>query len=314
MNRLSIYLFGTFRAFRGDQRLDEWIGGKAGELLCYLLTHQSHSIAREVLASVLWADCTTDHSRKYLRKALWQLQRALCQGCNETRDRIVVVDSDQIWVSKDANIWVDTVEFEKAFASGMSFRSHELDSNSFELVRAGVDLYTADLLEGWYQDWCLCERERLQNMYLVMLDRLMSYCERHGAYDDGLEYGARVLRYDRAHEITYQRLMRLEVLAGDRSAALREYEHCVTALREELGVRPSESTSSLYKTICEDRSLSADVLSSPHGSNQAGDESRLERTLSRLHEVKASLSRLEGAVEESIQSVRDLLVSPVQQK
>jgi len=28
-----------------------------------------------------------------------------------------------------------------------------------------VDLYQGDLLEGWYQDWLLCERERLQNMF-----------------------------------------------------------------------------------------------------------------------------------------------------
>ena len=39
-------------------------------------------------------------------------------------------------------------------------------------------VYRGDLLEGCYQDWCLFERERLQNAYLAMLDKLMVRC--HG--------------------------------------------------------------------------------------------------------------------------------------
>ena len=62
---------------------------------------------------------------------------------------------------------------------------------------------------GWYEDWCLSEHERLQNMYLKMLDKLMGYCEAHGQVNSGLAYGEQVLRYDRASERTYQRMMRL---------------------------------------------------------------------------------------------------------
>jgi len=40
-------------------------------------------------------------------------------------------------------------------------------------LQEAVRLSYADLLEGWYQDWCLYERERLQNIYLLILDKLM---------------------------------------------------------------------------------------------------------------------------------------------
>ncbi|NIN69138.1 MAG: hypothetical protein GTO63_31510, partial [Anaerolineae bacterium] len=81
---------------------------------------------------------------------------------------------------------------------------------------------------------CLYERERLQNMYLAILDKLVSYSEVQGAYEAGLGYGSRILSYDGARERTHRRLMRLYYLAGDRTAALRQYDSCVEALRREL--------------------------------------------------------------------------------
>jgi DNA-binding SARP family transcriptional activator len=104
-------------------------------------------------------------------------------------------------------------------------------------------------MEGCYQDWCLFERERLQNMYLEVLDKLMDYCEEHGEIENGLIYGTLVLRLDRARERTYRRLMRLYHLDGNRSEALRQYQRCEAALHEELDVSPSNRTKELLKQI-----------------------------------------------------------------
>jgi DNA-binding SARP family transcriptional activator len=47
--------------------------------------------------------------------------------------------------------------------------------------------------------------------------------------------------------------MRMQYLDGDRTAALAQYERCVTALRDELGVAPAQRTTVLYEQICADR-------------------------------------------------------------
>jgi DNA-binding SARP family transcriptional activator len=44
-------------------------------------------------------------------------------------------------------------------------------------------------------------------------------------------------------------MMRLYYLAGNRTAALRQYEHCVQALRRELAVDPAARTVALYEQI-----------------------------------------------------------------
>ena len=129
-------------------------------------------------------------------------------------------------------------EFEQAFNLTRGTPGRQLDAQNVQILQNAVELYRGDLLEGWYQDWCLFERERLQNMYLTMLDKLIDYSEANELYEAGLAYGAHILRHDRARERTHRRLMRLHYLARDRTEALRQYERCVSSLDKELGVEP----------------------------------------------------------------------------
>src|SRR5689334_5884940 len=103
---LSVRLFGQFSVCCGDEALQDLIPGKAKELFCYLLTHRQRPLGREILANVLWEDCTSEHSKQYLRKALWQLQRALCRY-GAAVEPILHVNSEWISVSPEADIWVD---------------------------------------------------------------------------------------------------------------------------------------------------------------------------------------------------------------
>jgi DNA-binding SARP family transcriptional activator len=159
------------------------------------------------------------------------------------------VAADWVSFNPGSDVWVDVAVFEKAFSVAREVAGHHLNASQAQTLDQAIQLYQGDLMEGWYQDWCLCERERLQTNYLIMLDKMMSYCEAHQKYETGLAYGLRVLRYDRAREVTHRRLMRLYYLADDRTAALRQYEHCVAALNEELGVKPSRLTVALYDQI-----------------------------------------------------------------
>jgi DNA-binding SARP family transcriptional activator len=162
-----------------------------------------------------------------------------------------VLEADANWVqfNSKAEVSLDVAVFEQVFASVNGRPGRELDEQTAQSLHAALELYQGDLLEGWYQDWCLFERERLQNMYLTMLDKQISYCEACHKYELGLVYGTLILHYDRAHERTHRRLMRLQYLAGDRTAALRQFEKCANALEKELGVKPDARTMRLYEQI-----------------------------------------------------------------
>lgn len=303
MPHLNVRLFGKFSVLLNDKPVNGLDACKLQELLSYLLVHRDSPHARETLAALLWGESSTVQSRKYLRQALWQIQSALDSPDQSKHDRIFRVEPDWISIGESADIWVDVAVFEQAFARAREVRGRQLDPLMAQALEDAVQLYHADFLAGWYQDWCICERERLQTNYLIMLDKLMSYCEVQQKYETGLTYGLTVLRYDRARESTYRRLMRLHYLAGDRTGALRQYEHCVAALREELDVKPSRHTVALYEQMRLDEFhpvIAPAVLRDP-------DSSVSPKVLDHLKHLRQVLIKIRGQVQKDIKAVEEAL-------
>lgn len=249
MNSIQVLLFGKFQILYNGAELAGIDGRKTQELLAYLLIYRSRAHAREVLAETLWGEAHHAQTRKYLRQALWQVQTALEPCAVEAGAGPLVADPDWVQFNPLSSLWLDVAQFEDAFARCQGMAGGELDNACVDGLSRAVQLYRSDLLEGCYQDWCIFERERLQNMYLAMLDKLIDWCQAHEEYEVGLGYGDQILRYDRARERTHRRMMRLYYLAGDRTSALRQYEQLVRALREELSVKPSRRSVLLWEQI-----------------------------------------------------------------
>jgi len=230
-------------------------GRKAADLLGYLLLFRNRQHHREMLADTLWSASDSPHARKYLRQALWQLQSGMDRLA--LADPLLLVENDWIRVNPAAPVWLDVAEFEAAFDLARGIRGADLTPRLAELLRRAVALYTGELLEGWYQDWCSFERERFKARYLWMLEKLLEYADSRHEFEDAILYGEQILRHDRAHERTHARMMRLHYAAGDRTAAIRQYQQCVEILDRELGARPAAKTTEAYELIRDDRFVPA---------------------------------------------------------
>jgi DNA-binding SARP family transcriptional activator len=302
---LRISLLGRLCVQRDTLVIEGTHANKIWEFFCYLLLHQDHPHPREVLAAMLWGNSPTAQSKKYLRQALWQLQSSLNSPNGSAQQRLLQIEPDWVLLNSKADFWLDVAVFERAFNLAQGIAGRDLDSQRASALRDAVELYRGDLLEGWYQDWCLYERERLQNLYITILEKLMDHCEAHREYETGLRYGERILRCDRAREGTQRRQMRLQYLAGDRTAALRQYQSCVEALEEELGVRPDKSTTLLYQQI------RADYLSMnlpPAAITPAdGKTDSLSKVLGTLKQLNLILNDVKRQIAQEIQTVEQIL-------
>lgn len=264
MNSIQVLLFGKFQILYSGAELAGIEGRKTQELLAYLLVYRSRAHAREVLAETLWGESQRSQTRKYLRQALWQVQTALEPCIADDHTEPLVADPDWVQFNPVSSLWLDVAQFEDAYGRCQGMAGAELDTACVTGLSRAVQLYRGDLLEGCYQDWCIFERERLQNMYLAMLDKLIDWCLAHDEYEVGLGYADQILRYDRARERTHRRMMRLYYLAGDRTSALRQYAKLERALREELNVKPSQRSVLLRDQIRADA-----VDSGPHSGGSA---------------------------------------------
>jgi len=247
---LSVQLLGKFAAYTAPAVMPAGLEvRKVQELLCYLLVHRSQPQHRETLAGTLWGETTAAQSRANLRKTLWQLHTALDSCAEAGPPHLLDIQGEWLQIHPEADLWLDIDLLERAYNASKGQRGEELSLPVATVIEEAVKIYRSDLLDGWYQDWCLFERERLQSIYLSLLDKLMGYCETYVDYEKGIAYGADALRYDRTREQTHRRLMRLHFLSGDRPAALRQYERCRSILCESLMIEPAEQTTALREQI-----------------------------------------------------------------
>lgn len=299
MEDFRIKLFGKFSAERGGQIIEGIQARKVQELFSYLLISKNHLQPREVICEVLWENQPPTKAKKYLRQALWRLQLALSEAAN-SRGPEIVADNDWIQISPAARFWLDIAEFERIFNVFNDKDPRGLTLKDFRMIGSAIDLYQGDLLEGWYQDWCLFERERFQIMHLMLLDKLVQYCEIHGHYAAGLAYATNILRHDHAYERTHCQMIRLYFMAGDRTQALHQYQRCVTALRNELDIEPSESTKQLYEEIRSDTFGSSFPSDKEVSGKRKESAQTLSRMLNRLEHFSAELSRIRFQIEKEV--------------
>ena len=309
MAEFKVRLFGKFNVERGAQTIEGFQAHKVQELFSYLLISRKHPQPREVICEALWENQSPSKAKKNLRQALWRLQLALGNAANSRKPEILA-DSDWIQINPSANFWLDVAKFEQIFNAFNDKDSRGLTSMDFNTVRSAVNLYRGDFLEGWYEDWCLFERERFQVMYLTLLDKLVKYCEMRGHYAVGLAYGTDILRHDHAYERTHRQMMRLYCMAGDRTQALHQYQRCVTALHNELDIEPSESTKRLYEEIRSD-TFGSSLSSGKETSGESKETAQtLSRMLARLEHFSDELSKIRFRIEQEVAALGNTLSPP----
>jgi DNA-binding SARP family transcriptional activator len=244
-------MFGRFDVYRPDPPPSTLGGRRARELLSYLVLHRNRPQQREALAGTLWNDLSPELARKRLRQALWQIQAAFNAHPDRAGANVLEVDPEWILMNSCDCLDVDVIRFEDATRSCRGISGAQLDDAQLQRLEEAVSLYGGGLLEGWCQEWCQFERQRLQNDFLDALERLVCACEARGDTERGLAHTRRMLAIDPALERAHCHIMRLHALAGNRTEALREYQRCESVLMEELGVAPSAATRALHQSIRE---------------------------------------------------------------
>jgi len=247
MPPLRIQLLGGLRMYRGPDALPAFPTQRSKGLFAFLVLNRARRHPREVLLGRFWGEAPQEVARKNLRTDLWRI-RSVVEPAGVERGSCLSVGGDEVAFNAGEH-WLDVHEFEAALDLAGPDRGAPLTEVQAGHIRAAVELYGGDLLEGVYDDWCLFERERLRLRYLSALERLMRHHEGRGEWVDAAFCAQCLLSHDPLREHVHRELMRCYARMGDPAAALRQFDHCAGLLLRELEVEPVPETLALRDGI-----------------------------------------------------------------
>lgn len=248
---LRISLLGGFKLDQDGVLLNP-IPSRAGRsLLAFLLMNRERAHTRDLLAGTFWPDLPDTQARRRLSQALWQIRTHIGRDTQSSQS-FLLTRGDTVSVNSDAQYWLDV----EAFGLALSRADAAAASDSLaevENLEIAVGLYRGDLLEGFYDDWALPDRERLRRGSLRATARLSDIMMSRGDYEAAILHALRLSQLDPFQEEAHQRVMRLAVLLGRHNDAIRQYRLCRRILSNELGTQPSRATRELLEATLRER-------------------------------------------------------------
>jgi TolB-like protein/DNA-binding SARP family transcriptional activator len=234
---LKVRLLGNFEARLDAGAPIQFPTRKARALLAYLALRPGQAHSRDHVAGLLWSTRDDEQARGSLRRTLSDLRKLL--GDPDW----LVTDGDMLSLGP-ADVAVDVAAFERLANDGAPGALEE-----------AAALYQAELLAGFglpeqpFEEWLRSERERLRDLVLRTLARLLAHHEASGASERAIEIAHRLLALDPVSEATHRALMSLYARHGRRGEALRQYDRCRDLLRETLGIAPDPATEALHRAL-----------------------------------------------------------------
>lgn len=245
---LVVYCLGPFRVYQHDRLITDWNGLKGQSILKYLLMHKGKPITKDILMDVFWPDVEPGDTRRNLHQAIYSLRQTLRRKQSDLRP--ILFRNDCYLLNPELIVWLDFEEFEKHVQAGRRLEAAGQPAEAMAEYSIAEGLYQGDFLEeDLYEDWPSVQREHLRIFYLDVVDHLSEYYVQQGQYTAAIALCQKVLAQDNCYEQAHRRLMRCYLGLGQRHLAVRQYQTCVEALREELDLTPSEETVALYRRI-----------------------------------------------------------------
>jgi DNA-binding SARP family transcriptional activator len=295
MAHLTLGLLGPFEARLASGEVLAIRTRKAQALTAFLSLPLGQRHSRGALATLLWGEMLETQARGNLRQTLFNLRKNLGPAAPALCATSETVSLDP------ATVDVDVAAFAKL-----------VDDGTPDSLGRAAALYRGELLAGVtfeeeaFEQWLTGARERLRELAIEGFTKLVRYRRETGSLEGAIRIGRQLVALDPVEESGHRMLMRLYAEAGRRSAALRQYQDCVTQLQRDLGVEPEAATRELYQQILTQKILARPALApsghfivsgptSPQSLDSAADRRHAETTIvgreAELAKLREALAR-----------------------
>ena len=243
---LTVQLLDGFHVWVGMHAVAEPPQGKAASLFKLLVLQRHRPVSRARLCNLYWPEADTASARNNLNVTLHRLRRLLGTAAQ------IVFRDESYQLLTEGEIWVDAEQFERLAEHGGHEEGRIRLDAAIEAYEAAAQLYQSDLVPEIGADGALSPlAQALRDRLNQVLTRAAALRENSGDAHGCLRMALRCLALDECNEAAHRQLMRCYARLGQPLEVERQYRRCVSVLRLQLGLGPSDETTAQYRRLAE---------------------------------------------------------------
>ncbi len=250
---LRIQCLGTFSVAIGDEAIPaaSWRSSKGEKLFKYLVVKgRQEFVPKDELLEALWPQEDPVTTSKRFHVALSWLRRLLEPHLQRGEPSSYILRQDDTYrLEVGPGGGIDWQDFEQAAVRAENIATTDADVTPAHLLKA-VALYGGPLFPADpYDDWLEPARERLHDLYLRVLARIIALFEKQGNWTKVSEYAEQYLIIDPYAEPIYGALMRGQARLGEMGRLVRTFARCSEKIEVDLGCPVSDAIVDLYHRL-----------------------------------------------------------------
>jgi len=228
----------------------DWCKRKARLLFAMLVARAGTDVPRGEIIEYLWPEMDEERALNNFYVVWSAMKRALAPGSIREMPCPFVEHVHGVCRIVPGRVVTDLDEFEAHLQAARKAREGRDADAELAAIRAAERVYRGDVLPGdIYDDWFAPVRSRCRHEFEDAMLRAAQILEGRGEPHEGLSMLRRPMTHDVLREDFYQAALRLQIAAGQRSAAIETYMSCRSRLVEDLGIDPSRETTALYEQV-----------------------------------------------------------------
>lgn len=223
---------------------------KAVALLAYLGLSSPSPLSRENLATLFWPEYDQQHASANLRRSLYSIN-------HELGPDLIISNRENVMVNPSCLFWQDVQEF-RLLLAGVKSHNHEsgVCAECIDNLEKAIALYRGSFLEGLnlrdspeFDQWQYLQRESFFHDLASSLEQLVHTYVSLGEWEKGIKKARHWVSLDHLNENAQRTLIQTYAQAGQRSAALHQFNEYTRTSKDELDLPPDGELVALYQEI-----------------------------------------------------------------
>lgn len=247
---LEVQMLGDFSLRNEDNVLsgDKVRGKQIWNLLEYIMVNRHKEISMDGLIQILWRDDEVEDPANALKNLAYRLRTTLKQSLGLSNDDYIVYKHGAYVWNRDIPCIIDADELETAYkVSRQSDLNTDEKLNHYKKI---IDLYKGNFMpQASFKEWVVPLTVYYQRIYM---ETVAAYCEtllEKKDFKTVEEVCRRAIAIDPFIETNHAMLIRAFLGLKNHDKAIEHYNHVNKMFYDELGVRPSELITKLYREM-----------------------------------------------------------------